>query len=258
MIKNPCTRLTPRARRNAIIGNMRLDRLISNHPQYSHKRARLLLAAGRVRVNGCIARDGCTEVDRFMSVCVDEIELKSGTAAHYLMLHKPAGYLSATTDAQHPTVMELLPAPLRVLLHIAGRLDRSSTGLLILTNDGLWSRRLTAPQIKIPKTYRVTTAEPISTDAPKRFAQGIYFAFEDLTTSPAQLDRLGECEARLTIYEGRYHQVKRMFHAVGNRVLTLHRESMGSMVLNQALAPGNFRPLSQTEIDSVAGPTSGP
>ncbi|MFO7705227.1 MAG: 16S rRNA pseudouridine(516) synthase, partial [Halopseudomonas sp.] len=84
-----------------------------------------------------------------------------------------------------------------------------------------------------------------------RFAQGIYFAFEDLTTSPAQLDRLGPCEARLTIYEGRYHQVKRMFHAVGNRVLTLHRESMGRIVLDDDLTPGAFRSLSQAEIAFV-------
>lgn len=230
---------------------MRLDRLISNHSQYSARSARLLIADGRVQVNSEVARDARMEIDRFMMVSLDGTLIKAPTTAHYLMLHKPAGYLSATSDPLHTTVMELLPEPLRPLLHIGGRLDRGSSGLLILTNDGLWSRRLTAPQIKIPKIYRVTTAEPISADTPERFAQGIYFAFEDLTTSPAQLDQLGACEARLTIYEGRYHQVKRMFHAVGNRVLSLHRESMGSIVLDHDLLPGAFRPLIQAEIDSV-------
>lgn len=230
---------------------MRLDRLIGNHSQYSQRSARLLVAEGRVRVGMVVARDARMQVDRFTPVSVDGVPLKLATPAHYLMLHKPVGYLSATSDPEHVTVMALLPEPLRAVLHIGGRLDRASSGLLILTNDGLWSRRLTAPQVKIPKIYRVTTAEPIAADAALRFAQGIYFAFEDLTTSPARLEPLGSQEARLTIYEGRYHQVKRMFHAVGNRVLTLHRESMGAIILDEALAAGDFRPLTQMEIDSV-------
>lgn len=251
MIKDTSPKLKPRLPLGAIIADMRLDRLISNHPQYSQSKARLLLAAGRVRVNGCVVRDGRTEVDRFMSVSVDEVELKGSSAAHYLMLHKPSGYLSATADPQHPTVMELLPEPLRPLLHIAGRLDRSSTGLLILTNDGLWSRRLTQPTSGIAKDYRVRTCYPIAPDTAERFARGIYFAFEGITTAPAQLQWLAPCEVRLTIHEGRYHQIKRMFHAVGNRVLSLHRERMGAISLEPDLAPGASRPLSPTEIASV-------
>ncbi len=230
---------------------MRLDRLIGNHSQYSQRSARLLIAQGRVQVNAQVVRDARLDVDRFMMVSLDGEPLKMPTAAHYLMMNKPTGYLSATSDAHHTTVMALLPEELRELLHIGGRLDRSSSGLLILTNDGLWSRRLTAPQVKIPKVYRITTAEPISSDTASRFAEGIYFAFENLTTSPAQLECLGPSEARLSIYEGRYHQVKRMFHAVGNRVLTLHRESMGAIVLDPILAPGEYRPLTQVEIDSI-------
>ena len=167
------------------------------------------------------------------------------------MLHKPVGYLSATSDPQHPTVMQLIPSPLREQLHIGGRLDRSSSGLLILTNDGLWSRRLTEPRIKLPKTYRVTTLRPISPETAERFAEGIYMTTEQLTTSPAQLQQLAPCEARLTIYEGRYHQVKRMFHAVGNQVVSLHRESMGAIVLDPALAAGEYRTLTTAEVASV-------
>jgi 16S rRNA pseudouridine516 synthase len=110
---------------------------------------------------------------------------------------------------------------------------------------------VTDPQIKTPKVYHVTTAEPIRDDAPARFAEGIHFAFEGLTTSPAQLEGLGCCEALVTIYEGRYHQIKRMFHAVGNRVTALHRVSMGSILLDPALRPGEYRLLTQAEVASV-------
>jgi 16S rRNA pseudouridine516 synthase len=230
---------------------MRLDRLISNYPQYSHRSARQLIACGRVQVNGQAVRDTQATVDRFATVSIDEQPLRSGYASVYLMLHKPTGYLSATSDDTHPTVLDLLDSELRAQVHIGGRLDRNSSGLLLLTNDGLWSRRVTDPQIKTPKVYHVTTAEPIRDDAPARFAEGIHFAFEGLTTSPAQLEGLGCCEALVTIYEGRYHQIKRMFHAVGNRVTALHRVSMGSILLDPALRPGEYRLLTQAEVASV-------
>lgn len=230
---------------------MRLDRLISNYPQYSHRSARQLIACGRVQVNGQTVRDTQATVDRFATVSIDEQPLRSGYASVYLMLHKPTGYLSATSDDTHPTVLDLLDPELRAQVHIGGRLDRNSSGLLLLTNDGLWSRRVTEPQIKIPKVYHVTTAEPIRDDVPARFAEGIHFAFEGLTTSPAQLEGLGCCKARVTIYEGRYHQIKRMFHAVGNRVTALHRVSMGSILLDPALQPGEYRLLTQAEVASV-------
>jgi 16S rRNA pseudouridine516 synthase len=145
--------------------------------------------------------------------------------------------------------MELIAPDLREGLHIAGRLDRASTGLLILTNDGRWSRQLTEPRIKIPKVYRVVTAYPISPETTHRFAEGIWFEYEQLTTSPARLDILAPREARVTIYEGRYHQIKRMFHAVGNRVTALHRESMGNIRLEHSLAAGEYRPLTAEEIN---------
>jgi len=229
---------------------MRLDKFICKHTPYSHQRSRLLIAAGRVRVADRVVTDPRVWVDRFVDVCLDDQQLQ-GRTAHYLMLHKPPGYLSATEDPQHPTVLELLPQALHPQLHIGGRLDRSTSGLLILTNDGLWSRRLTEPGKKVPKVYRVRTSEPIAGHAEALFAQGIYFAYEDLTTSPAALERLGECEARLTIYEGRYHQVKRMFARVGNRVVALHRERMGKIELDAALAPGEYRALTEAEIASV-------
>lgn len=129
-----------------------------------------------------------TTVERFMTISMDGTVLQEQTA-HYLMLHKPVGYLSATRDPQHPTVLDLVAPQLRPVLHIGGRLDRSTSGLIILTNDGLWSRRLTEPREKIPKTYHVVTRDPISPETHQRFADGIYLAYERLTTSRLDLNK---------------------------------------------------------------------
>ena len=229
---------------------MRLDRFICKHSKHRHQTCRQLIACGHVLVEGVIVRDPSTEVGQFSTINLDGNVLQQQTA-HYLMLHKPVGYLSATKDPVHPTVLDLITPALRPLLHIGGRLDRSTSGLLILSNDGRWSRRLTEPKLKVPKVYHVHTAQPISPQTATRFGEGIYLAYEDLTTSPARIEQLADCEARLTIFEGRYHQVKRMFTAVGNRVTALHREQMGSIRLDTSLAPGQSRALSASEIQSV-------
>lgn len=230
---------------------MKLSRILSNENGVSRKQANRVIARGQVHVDGQPCTDGATEVSRFQQVTFEARVIQQGAPAHYLMLNKPAGYLSATRDPVHPTVLDLLPEELHDNLHIAGRLDRATTGLIILTNDGNWSRRLTEPQIRLPKVYRVTTAYPLCPDTADRFASGIWFAYERLTTSPAVLEQLGPCEARLTIFEGRYHQVKRMFHAVGNRVTRLHRELMGKIALPPDLQPGGYRHLTEAEVESV-------
>lgn len=231
---------------------MKLSRILSNQNDISRRQANLLLAAGRVTIDGVVYREGSLDISRFREVRIDQHIIQYAEPAHYLMLHKPAGYLSATLDEQHPTVMELIESGLRPQLHIGGRLDRASTGLLILSSDGLWTRRLTEPRIKIPKVYRVKTERVISPETAERFAEGIWFDYEQLTTSPAHLDQISDHEALLTIFEGRYHQVKRMFHAVGNRVSSLHRESMGNLRLDPALAVGGYRHLTTDEISSVS------
>lgn len=230
---------------------MKLSRILSNQNGISRQQANRTIARRQVSVDGQVCTEGGREISRFQNVVVDGKVIQQATAAHYLMLNKPAGYLSATRDPAHPTVMELIPPELRTHLHLAGRLDRASTGLLILTSNGDWSRRLTEPGIKLPKVYRVTTAGPIDQQAVQRFAEGIWFAHEKLTTSPATLEPLAPCEARVTIYEGRYHQVKRMFHAVGNRVTSLHRERIGGIALPETLPPAACRTLTPAEIRSV-------
>lgn len=227
---------------------MRLDRFLANLPCFNRQQVRLLLVQRRVRVDGVITADPLHEVREFSRVEVDEQLLQAGRPARYLMLHKPMGCVSATSDPQHRTVLDLLPPTWRDDLHIAGRLDYNTTGLLILTNDGQWSRRLTQPQTKLAKVYLVQTEDEIGAHYVEKFRQGFYFAFEDLTTQPAQLDILGPREARLAIVEGRYHQVKRMFGHFQNKVLQLHRESMGMIELDPALLPGQYRDLSAAEI----------
>ncbi|WP_397456932.1 16S rRNA pseudouridine(516) synthase [Pseudomonas lurida] len=230
---------------------MRVDRFLGNLPRFNRKQVRLLLVERRVSVDGVAVSDPHHEVRAFSRVCVDDEVLQAGKPARYFMLHKPKGCVSATADPQHPTVLDFLDEPDKDELHIAGRLDFNTTGLMLITNDGQWSRRLTQPQTKLPKVYRVETEQDIGADYAATFAQGLYFAFEDLTTQPAELVLLGARTARLSIIEGRYHQVKRMFGHFDNKVIGLHRERMGSLVLDAALAPGQYRALTDDEIGQV-------
>ncbi|CAI8950178.1 Ribosomal small subunit pseudouridine synthase A [Pseudomonas sp. IT-P44] len=230
---------------------MRVDRFLSNLPRFNRKQVRLLLVEKRVRVDGKIVSDPHTEVLEFSRVEVDQEVLQLGKPARYFMLHKPPGCVSATRDPEHPTVLDLFDEPDKEDLHIAGRLDFNTTGLMLITNDGSWSRRLTQPQTKLPKVYYVETEQDIGPEYALKFSEGLYFAFEDLTTLPAELALLGPKSARLSIVEGRYHQVKRMFGHFDNKVLRLHRERMGPLVLDSTLKPGEYRPLSDEEIGLI-------
>ncbi|SDY79848.1 pseudouridine synthase [Pseudomonas sp. NFIX28] len=227
---------------------MRVDRFLSNLPRFNRQQVRLLLVAKRIRIDGQVVSDPHAEVREFSRVELDDEVLQAGKPPRYFMLHKPMGCVSATRDPEHRTVLDLLDEPDKHELHIAGRLDYNTTGLLILTNDGSWSRRLTQPQTKLPKRYYVETEQDIGAEYAEMFARGLYFAFEDLTTLPAELQILGPRCARLSIVEGRYHQVKRMFGHFDNKVLRLHRECMGALLLDENLAPGEYRPLTDDEI----------
>ncbi|WP_252273800.1 pseudouridine synthase [Pseudomonas subflava] len=230
---------------------MRLDRFLSNLPRFSRADARLLLAAGRLKVDGATVRDARVEVREFSRIELDDELLQAGKPARYFMLNKPAGVVSATQHGEHRTVLDLLDEPDKHELHIGGRLDLTTTGLLIVTNDGLWSRRLTEPRSRLGKVYRVSTEQPITEEYAEVFARGLYFAYEDLTTLPAELQIVDSHTALLTLHEGRYHQVKRMFGHFQNKVIGLHRECMGPLALDPNLAPGQYRALSAEEIAAV-------
>lgn len=227
---------------------MRLDRLLSNQTDISRQQSQRLISRGEVMLNGQPCSDPRQAVTAFDQVSLGQRIIQASRPAYYLMLNKPAGCVSATTDPQHPTVLDWLPPALQGQLHIAGRLDFNTTGLMLLTNDGNWSKRLTLPSSQIGKTYFVTTEQPITPAMRERFAEGMYFAFEDLITQPAQLEILSTFTARLTIHEGRYHQIKRMFGHFGNKVVGLHRESIGPLHLDPTLSGGDYRPLSAAEI----------
>lgn len=231
---------------------MKLDRLIASHEAMGRQAAHRAIAAKRVRVDGDIVTDGNHPVDRFTLVELNDVAVQQPERALYLMLNKPVGILSATKDDQHPTVIDLIDDPDKHTLHLAGRLDRGTSGLVLLTNDGRWSKRLMAAEKKVPKVYLVETTDPIAPAAVEAFARGFHFHTEDITTLPAELVILAERSARLTLHEGRYHQVKRMFHRVNNRVVSLHRESIGSVALPDDLLPGQWRQLTAQEIQAAS------
>jgi 16S rRNA pseudouridine516 synthase len=229
---------------------MRLDRFIESSLCYSARTVRELFIQRLVLVNGIAVSDGRGRISEFCRVEVEGSILQAREAM-YLMLHKPEACVSATQDKKNKTVIDILNHPQKCDLHIAGRLDFNTTGLLLLTNDGTWSRKITQPQQKIPKIYLVHTQDKITFEYVQKFAEGIYFRFEDLTTSPAELEILSSHSAKLTIYEGRYHQIKRMFGFFNNEVLALHRLSMGNINLDKHLAAGDYRVLTKAEIASV-------
>ena len=234
---------------------MKLDRLMSRHTGMGRVAAVLAISAGRVRINQSVVRDRHAEADRFDEVCFDSMIVQLPQRALYLMLHKPVGWLSATQDAEHPTVIDLIDDPDRATLHLAGRLDRSTSGLVLLTNDGRWSKQLMAAGFKVPKVYRLETHEPIPPSAVEAFARGFYFHTEDIHTLPATLEITGPRQARVTLHEGRYHQIKRMFHRLGCRLTSLHRESIGQLQLLDSLPAGGWRALTPEEIQQALIPS---
>jgi 16S rRNA pseudouridine516 synthase len=171
--------------------------------------------------------------------------------AYYIMLNKPVGVVSATRDTKHKTVLDLLEYPFKNELHIVGRLDLNTSGLLLMTNDSRWSEHLTLPEKKITKRYTVTLQNKLTTEYIAAFAEGMYFAFEDITTQPAKLTIISDYRAQVELFEGRYHQIKRMFGRFRNPVLALHRSSIGNLQLDQQLAVGLSRKLTALEVNNI-------
>ncbi|MCK9563140.1 MAG: 16S rRNA pseudouridine(516) synthase RsuA [Bacteroidales bacterium] len=233
---------------------MRLDRFIGNTTDHSRKAVKSLLRQGQVRVDGDVVSDPALQVSPGQTVTVAG-ETVEAAGPRYFMLHKPLGYVCATRDGRHPTVIDLLDEPNRDKLQIAGRLDIDTTGLVLITDDGQWNHAVTSPRRACHKVYRVETADDIGADTAARFARGILLDGERQRTRPATLELLYANEALLTIQEGKYHQVKRMFAAMGNRVTALHRESIGAIVLDPDLEEGEYRPLTRDEVASITKST---
>lgn len=233
---------------------MRLDKFLSQQLEISRAIASRELRARRVTVNGEVVRDGAFKLTSEHHIEYDGNTLEQQCGPRYFMLNKPEGYVCSTDDPEHPTILHFLAEPMAYKLHAAGRLDIDTTGLVLLTDDGQWSHRITSPRHHCEKTYLVTLAEPLDPSVIGQFSAGIQLKNEKSLTKPATLEVISEQRVRLTISEGRYHQVKRMFAATGNHVQALHRERIGSIILDPDLNPGDYRPLSATEIASIDHP----
>ncbi|KAA0873669.1 16S rRNA pseudouridine(516) synthase RsuA [Nitrincola tapanii] len=229
---------------------MRLDKYLAQATGLSRKEVKKKIHQFSVSINGTPERDAGYQVKDQDQVKL-EGDLVASPETRYLMFYKPLDCVCANDDPTHPTVFSWIDLPRANELHIAGRLDLDATGLVLLTDDGQWAHRVTSPKHKTHKVYHVCLAEHLAAEAEERFTQGFLLEGEVKRTKPARLQRITEQECRVTIYEGRYHQVKRMFAALGNRVTALHRESVGQIKLDAELEPGEYRSLTPQEIASV-------
>ncbi|ADW72933.1 MULTISPECIES: 16S rRNA pseudouridine(516) synthase RsuA [Rahnella] len=234
---------------------MRLDKFLSQQLGVSRALVLRELRNKRVTVDGEIVKTGSMKISPEQRVEFDGNVLDQITGPRYFMLNKPQGYVCSTDDPDHPTVLYFLEEPVAYKLHAAGRLDIDTTGLVLMTDDGQWSHRITSPRHHCEKTYLVTLEHPLADDTAAQFEAGVQLHNEDSLTKPAQLEKIEDCLVRLTLSEGRYHQVKRMFAAVGNRVVALHRERIGEIVMDEDLEPGQYRPLTEQEVASVGVPS---
>lgn len=228
----------------------RADKLLANTGRWSRKEAADLIRAGRVTAEGvpvCRREDKFPAQTRFR-VDGEEISTEKYT---YLMLHKPAGLVSATEDPREPTVLSLLPEHLRRIgLFPAGRLDKDTVGLLLLTNDGALAHALLAPGRHVDKRYLVRVEGVLDREDEGAFQEGMVLG-DGFQCLPAGLEILDPHEAIVTLREGKYHQIKRMCAARGKKVVFLKRLTFGSLTLDEALEPGQWRPLTGEELSAL-------
>lgn len=234
---------------------MRLDKFLTEMGMGSRSQVKEAVRAGRIFRNGTVCRKADEKVDLEKdSILFDGKEI-SYVETEYYMLYKPQGVVSATEDSRYPTVLDLILDKKRKDLFPVGRLDLDTEGLLLITNDGDLAHRLLAPKKHVDKVYEAVIEGSLPVDAAEQFEKGI--CLEDGTkTLPARLEILESHRIRLTLHEGKFHQVKRMMEAVGCHVTYLKRISMGSLCLDPALKPGEYRPLTMEERE-LLGLTNG-
>lgn len=231
---------------------MRLDKFLSKATELSRKDAKKILHAGEITVNDQIIKDGSGHID----ITHDEVlwagePLSVADGSRYLLLYKPDGFECTLKPKEYPIVTELIAVPEVASLRIAGRLDVDTTGALLLSDDGAWLHRVTSPKRHQPKRYELTLADSMSDEAQahaiKQIASGILLEGETQKTRPAELIFHDETHASLILTEGKYHQVKRMMAYFGNKVIALHRASIGTITLD-GLQMGECRFLSADEV----------
>lgn len=228
----------------------RLDALLRGWGAATKKQTQALITEGRIAVDGVPAVAGSQKCSPRATITIDGVPV-SPRPSVTLMLHKPEGYASVAAGTDYPSVFSLLREPEAGLaLFAVGRLDADTTGLLLLTNSGELSEKITRPERALPKTYCVTFDRPLCGDAVQRLAAGAVLP-NGTVCRPAELRLTGEKSALLTVTEGKYHEVKRLIHHCGAYVDTLHRVSIGDLTLDETLRPGEYRRLTEEEIEII-------
>jgi 16S rRNA pseudouridine516 synthase len=226
---------------------MRLDKFVCKSTELTKTQAIECIKLGEISVNGKIISHEATQVHENNTVNLKNLPLKM-RYFRYILMHKPANTICSNVDEVYPSVFNYLAVEKVSELHIAGRLDADTTGLILITDDGRWSFSITRPSRNCPKVYRVNLSKVLTADVAIAFKTGVQLQGEQQLTLSATLQKVASKEVLLTITEGKFHQVKRMFAAVGNRVVSLHREKIGDINLDVEL--GLWRYLTDDEVQS--------
>ena len=231
---------------------VRLDKFLADAGAGTRSEVKKFIQKGKVQVNGVTAKKSEIKVSEEDEVVLDGNRISQAPEFVYYLLHKPAGYVSATEDKRDKTVMELVASDRKGLFPV-GRLDKDTEGLLLLTDDGELAHRLLSPKKHVDKTYYAKIDGQVTEEHVKQFREGLDIG-DEKKTLPAVLTILLSgpvSEIEVTIHEGRFHQIKRMFEAVGCKVTYLKRLSMGSLVLDETLPPEEYRPLTEAELEGL-------
>lgn len=234
---------------------MRLDKLLGHMGFGSRKELKVIITKGLVTVNDEVVRKSSIQVDAELDkVMVGDLEVVYKEFV-YILMNKPQGVISATQDSYHETVVDIVSEDYGHFdVFPVGRLDIDTEGLLILTNDGKFSHKVLSPKKHVPKTYYALVDGIVTEKDIQAFKRGVTFTDDDYTTLPSELEIIKSdetSEIRLTIYEGKFHQVKRMFQAVGKEVTYLKRVAMGGFKLDEVLELGDYRELTEEELEQV-------
>jgi len=226
---------------------MRLDKFISNSTAFTRSQAKSVIRRGKIKINGEVAKNAGQQLNddsvvEYMGVVISKAQPR------YIMFNKPVGLVCANKDKDHPTVFDSLMLPRIDTLHIAGRLDIDTTGLVLITDDGQWLHRVTSPKHEHKKTYFVDLDSAITEKQIRVLSEGVQLKKEKKRSLPTTIEVVNDQQIRMTLSEGKYHQVKRMMAAVGNHVVKLHREQIGQIILDDSLQAGEWRLLSDEEI----------
>ena len=228
----------------------RIDKIIASQGLYSRSDVKYLVNRKRVAIDGEVVRSSSQKADPEKNVITIDGKPLTVKKQIYLMLHKPKGYVSATEDKEHQTVLALVPPEWKGRdLFPAGRLDKDTTGLMIITDDGVLAHNILSPRKHVQKVYGVELDIPVTEEMQKGFSAGV--ELNDGVCKEAKLVITGEKTAEVTLKEGRYHQIKRMFGCYGAKVVELHRIAMGDLYLPDDLAEGECRELTEEELKKL-------